>query len=157
MRLCYCWHLMQGWQELLNFQPLIQPTSLELCGFFFFFLPLSPSFSKEEVPMPWIPDPFHLLPQGSSSTSYLLSYLIWLTEVSIEITKIKLSILITKIQLFMVSSAHPPCFFFFSFHSQTSQRVVSIHSSSSSPSNLSSAHLKWASLSLILCSKKPAR
>lgn len=64
-----------------------------------------------------------------------------------------------------MSSAHPP-WFFFPFTAKLLKELwwmdirgiwMDIHSSNSSPSSLSSAHSKLASLSLIPCSKKLAR
>lgn len=128
---CYCWHLMQVWQELPNFK---HSFNLYIVG-----SDLCTSLSREEVFMPWIPNLLSLLPQDSLSPfSSLTSSSPW-AQCDQYLSILKFVHLYNKNKtLHAVFS--PLLWFFLPLRSQTSQRVVSVPSPNSSPSSLSSTH-----------------
>lgn len=121
--MCYCWHLMQGWQEPPNFQPLIPPTSLELCGFWPLYLSLQGRGAlalDPQIPSICFLGDLHLP---------VISFLIFNLSFSIGSMKSAFKYIFFHLNnknKTLHGGISPPALVFLPLHSQTSERVVPI-------------------------------
>lgn len=148
----YCWHLLQSWQELLNFQTLIWLTCCWICRFWplYLFPGKRCSFLGSQIPsacffrdLYWLVT-YLLIFNLSSSIGLMQPALIYLM----------FSISTTKNSLQCPQSTSHLAWDFLPFHSQTSEQVISVHFSNSVPFRLFSTHSKLVSCLPTLCSGK---